>query len=82
LGEILLGGLASGKGGDGRSFCNAVFGFVPSFEKGERGRILHIVAPMIRKRLNDKLLARADWVERVLQLHDQLLGRVRRAVDC
>jgi hypothetical protein len=37
---------------------------------------------VIRERLNSNLLARVHWAQRVLELHGQLLGRARSAIDC
>jgi hypothetical protein len=72
-------------------FRDAVLAMLPLFEKGEHGRILHTVAPVIRKNLNVEesmlFLQTIEWCERVkfervLALHEAMLGRARRGIDC
>jgi TPR repeat protein len=69
----------------------AVVGLLSSFEKGERGRILHAVGALIRNNLDivSCLLFRKSIpldecrkLKRVVALHDAMLGRARRAIDC
>jgi hypothetical protein len=84
---------AAERGINERPFCEVhVMQFLlPTFERGENSRILHVVAPVIRKHLDveksevfgcgftqDKMA----MLLRVLELHDQLTGVVRRSVDC
>jgi hypothetical protein len=73
------------------SFCDVVLAMLPLFEKGEHGRILHTVAPVIRKNLNveeSKLFGEPidSWerskFKQVLELHEAMLMRARRAIDC
>jgi hypothetical protein len=73
------------------SFRDAVLGLLVVFERCEHGRILHTVAPVIRAHLHlaDRMLfgASVDEVEvkkftLVLDLHDAMLGRARRAIAC
>jgi hypothetical protein len=68
-----------------RLFCEKIIEMLPSFEKGELGRILHTVAPVVRKRhdgawvggfVDMKELAR---LRRVVTLQ---LERAREAVAC
>jgi hypothetical protein len=71
-------------------FWNAVFGLLPSFEKGESGRILHIAAPVIRVGLrweeesyglHDECRNQAKQ-KRLIELHETMLLRARRAIAC
>jgi hypothetical protein len=73
------------------SFCDVVLAMLPLFEKGEHGRILHAVAPVIRKNLEveeSKLFGEPiEWYvsskfKRVLELHEAMLMRARGAIDC
>jgi hypothetical protein len=72
-------------------FCRAARKLLPSFEKVENGRILHAVAPVIRRhcdvtrgeifghhRSESQLLK----LRRVLELHEAMLGRAARAIGC
>jgi hypothetical protein len=65
-------------------FCTNVFARVPWFAVGEQGRILHIAAPAFRSRSNTLHVADVykEDLRRVLELHDSMLGRARRAIDC
>jgi hypothetical protein len=82
-------GRAAARGLRGDYFYDAVRRLLPSFEKGEFGRILHTAAPVIRKQLAEHQLPEsqssevlmASW-QCVLELHDAMLGRARRALDC
>jgi hypothetical protein len=69
-------------------FSQSVVGLLPSFEKGELGRVLHTVAPVIAKRLGAVgtheygfRLVESECA-RILQLHGAMLDRARRAIDC
>jgi hypothetical protein len=78
-------GFAVARGHDRSAFGNALFGLVPSFERGENGRILHTAAPVIRgflsgpRELGDY---ERERFEQMIELHDAMLGRARRAIDC
>jgi TPR repeat protein len=64
-----------------------IIGFLPSFEKGELGRILQLAVPLIRKSF---AYAVPDWpteqpqVDQLLrvELHEAMLDRVRQAIAC
>jgi hypothetical protein len=74
--------------------CCDVADKLPSFERGECGRILSTAAPTVRKSLNkwkadnsflyaiDKRGVAIAHLERVIELHTAMLGRARRAIDC
>jgi hypothetical protein len=77
--------------GQGLWLSAAVVRLLPSFERGELGRILHVSTPTIRANLNvaDREMFHCSIgedemgrVQRVIALHDAMLGRARRAVDC
>jgi hypothetical protein len=64
---------------------------LPSFAKGENGRILHTVAPVICANLNvakrevfgDPITSvEAKQPQQVMELHDTMLRRARRAIAC
>jgi TPR repeat protein len=75
------------------SYVNKVRALLSLFENRALGRILHTVAPVIARNLdiwlNDKgnqgirlgALEKTQ-LERVLQLHEAMLGRARVAIDC
>jgi hypothetical protein len=79
-----------------QTFCKAVVRLLPWFERGELGRILHTVAPVIRTGMAIQGVTltfvtvygrtiRYDQVvqlERVVALHVAMLGRVKQAIDC
>jgi hypothetical protein len=69
----------------------AVLQLLPSFEKGELGRVLHIVAPVLMKKIEaaqrGEALSRTERkdlvkYQRVVELHCAMLVRARRAIDC
>jgi hypothetical protein len=70
--------------------CVEVNRLWPRFEKGELGRILHTVAPVVRSicvgDLNVNVVSpsvrRSGMLERVLELHEAMLRRARRAIAC
>jgi hypothetical protein len=76
------------------SLCSDVAKLLPSFERGECGRILSIAVPVIRKNLetwkrHEAFLRAIDrgrftvvQVERVIELQKAMLGRARAAIDC
>jgi hypothetical protein len=84
-------GRAAMRGVERDKFYKDIFKSLPAFEKGNRLRILHTVAPVVKITLDD---ARQSWfgktaaganmgkLERVVQLHEAMLGRARRAIDC
>jgi hypothetical protein len=74
--------------------CRDVACLLPYFKRGECGRILSTVAPVIRKNLEEwnaggvflktrafRVVERLD-MERVLELHTAMLARARSAIDC
>jgi hypothetical protein len=72
-------------------FVDALQELLPLFETAQHGRILHTVAPVVRKGLSaqsetlfDNCLRKdeLDNLERVLVLHDAMLERARRAIAC
>jgi hypothetical protein len=72
-------------------FRGVVLDLLPSFEKGEHGRILHTVAPVIERNLDideEDLFGKAVDVkaienfERVIELHAGMLGRAKAAIAC
>jgi hypothetical protein len=75
--------------GFGNSFCRTVVErLLPRFEKGEMGRALHVVAlvlPVVLKvGVADDPISEetARGCERVLELHEAMVGRARLAIDC
>jgi hypothetical protein len=67
-------------------FCRAVLGLIPSFETGEHGRILHLVAPVLRvvvdRRQSSSLKVEDELgaAPRVAELHAAMLTRAREAI--
>jgi hypothetical protein len=64
---------------------------VPSFERGENGRILHTVAPVLRDcpsvmgdlEMQGSLSSgEVAALTRVVKMHEEMLGRAKRAIDC
>jgi hypothetical protein len=82
------------EGGFEEELLRDVASLLPSFERGECGRILHTVAPVVAQQLRlwkeggvfvcvfQEGRATVAKFERVLDLHGAMLGRARRAVDC
>jgi TPR repeat protein len=74
------------RGTDRRNVCEAVLDLLPLFERGELGRVLHTVTRLARH----VVAAQPVWVsvsdmnkyQRVVELHEAMLGRARRAIDC
>jgi hypothetical protein len=68
-------------------FC-AIGALLPSFERGENGRILHTVVPVVRnsanlrERLDSVFCFRQAVTDRLLGVHDAMLGRARAAIAC
>jgi hypothetical protein len=83
---------AVAKGHYGLCFCDRVLWRMPQFEQGRDSRILHIAAQTIRVAdcdLATKLVfgermsrKRVRMLQRLLELHDVLLGRAREAIGC
>jgi hypothetical protein len=73
-----------------RRLCDALIQLLPSFEAREKGRILHAAAPALRLTIEDAAaevhgeLRAEKWekLQRVVALHDALLGCARQAIDC
>jgi hypothetical protein len=68
-----------------------VMRLLPLFEKGEKGRILHLFAPLLmigldadNKTMFGNTVSRymVRSVQRVFLLHDAMLARARRAIAC
>jgi hypothetical protein len=83
-------GCAGSRGFDS-PFVGTVLTLVPTFETGELGRVLHTVAPFIRKNLDCSLrtmfrsvLGRTEMesFQLVVKLHDAMLERAARAIAC
>jgi hypothetical protein len=83
------------EGGFGKTtLCGDIAKLLPSFERGKCGRILSIAAPAIWRSLHVR--NQEEWfkmaidrghftvgrLERVLELHDAMMCRARRAIDC
>jgi TPR repeat protein len=78
------------KGRAHRELLSQVIRLLPLFERGEHGRILHIVGPVIANGLD----AVGQWfgialpedevakLKRVIELHGAMLECARRAIDC
>jgi TPR repeat protein len=83
---------AASRGVHVQELCNAILYLLPSFEKGENSRILHIVTPVVTNNLrecrwlNDPGLklseADASQLQRAVVLCDAMIGRARAAVAC
>jgi hypothetical protein len=65
--------------------------WMPVFEGGRNGRVLHTIAAVLRRNLNvteptvfGRSLSAAGWesIMQVLALHDGMLNRARAAIDC
>jgi hypothetical protein len=83
-------GLAAERGWDGM-FRDSVLPLVTSFEKGECGRILHTVGPVISRNLDAAKCAFFRFkldpddcrkLERLVALYDAMMGRARGAIHC
>jgi hypothetical protein len=75
-------GRAAARGYNVYEFREHVAALLPSFEKGELGRVLHVVCPVIRKGLEAAKQKPIDdlqnnQLQRVLELHGAMLGRAR-----
>jgi hypothetical protein len=76
----------------------AALGFLPSFEQGRNGRILHTIAPVLAPLLRDNIdnigsctriifgmycvAETVTKLQRVIELHAAMVWRARRAIDC
>jgi hypothetical protein len=78
-------------GGWAFPFCNGVLSLLPSFENGASSRILHTVAPYIRKNVDaekklvfggDRFDDRIPELLRVVELHEAILRRAKEAIVC
>jgi hypothetical protein len=75
-----------------RAFCEAAVRLLPLFEKGDCGRILHTVAPVLEQLvdfthgfvLGDTTADDGDIaaLKAVVQLHEAMLNRARLAIAC
>jgi hypothetical protein len=71
-----------------KELCEAVERLCPRLERGELGRILHTVAPVVRLVCVGELtdgsmpVRSLEMLERVLELHEAMLRRARRAIAC
>jgi TPR repeat protein len=68
-----------------------VLSLLPWFERREHGRILHTVAPLIRRHIAAQVDPASDegfsdeetsQLKRVLELHDEMCARARVAIHC
>jgi hypothetical protein len=65
-----------------------IIAFLPSFEMGELGHVLHLAAHLICKMFSHAVpdwptgQPEVDQLLRVIELHDAMLGRVRDATAC
>jgi hypothetical protein len=79
-------GRAALQGRKKQSFCIDALRLLPSFEKGELGRILHTVAPVVRKIFDvAKKVPGRDELSKfapMLELHEAMVKRARQAIDC
>jgi hypothetical protein len=84
-------GRAEHRAFNGDFFRRSIYELAPLFERGEHGRILHTVGPVIRKHLDvaERTLftvteseEHIQQCQRVLELYDAMLGRARAAIDC
>jgi hypothetical protein len=85
--------LAAAKGYNVVEFCESVLALLPRFKKGDSdsGRILLFAAPVVRanvdgakKELCGRPVPQRSWenVQRLLRLHEAMINRARRAIDC
>jgi hypothetical protein len=84
-------GRASTRGFGGQLFAANVVRLLPLFEKDELCLVLHTVAPVIRARFDvssctafnlSVTKGMSDKLRRILELHEAMLQRARRAIDC
>jgi hypothetical protein len=82
---------ATSRGSHSRVVCNSFRTLAEPLERGEMGRALHVLAPVVRKnlvvaerRLFREPLSETDIsrLQRVLQLHAAMLECARSAVRC
>jgi hypothetical protein len=68
--------------------CLAMSALLPLFEQGQHSRIVHEVAPVIRRNLEANLAdgfieeGTAQELRRVLKVHDAMTSRAKEAVAC
>jgi hypothetical protein len=84
-------GRAASRGVERQSFSYSALPLLPFFESGAHGRILHTVAPLIRRScsfeegsvygyaVTEDTMAK---VQRLLFLHGAMLGRAKQAIAC
>jgi hypothetical protein len=80
-------GRAAAKGYNVDAFCESVLTLLPAFKKSQLSRVLHTVGPVIRGMLSgpgERLIQgrRLADLQRILELHNAMLGRARGAIDC
>jgi hypothetical protein len=84
-------GRGARRGGSGIALCSAGIHLLPLFEKGELNRVLHTIAPVVRRNFSvahrtaygEALSAsKVESLQRVLALHDAMLLPVKLAVAC
>jgi hypothetical protein len=69
-------------------FCSAVCDLAPLFQQGQHSRIVHEVAPVIRKNLDSDVASyrieepMARELRRVLKVHEVMTARGRDAIAC
>jgi hypothetical protein len=87
--RFLWHGRAAMWGENGRPFLNSVLRLFASFARGENGRVLHTVVPVMQSCLATPELLGVELhgVERrqlnvLLELHEAMLGRAREAIAC
>jgi hypothetical protein len=77
--------------GFGFDFLHALGPLEALFEEGELGRVLHTVAAVLRAHVDfaehtiggERITEQqVEIAQRLVELHDAMLGRARRAIDC
>jgi hypothetical protein len=67
---------------DSTPFWEIVFQVLPSFEKGEKSRILHTVVQFIKEDPKWRGRVGRPKLQRMLDLHEAILDRARLAIAC
>jgi TPR repeat protein len=86
-------GRAVAQGHSANFFCDSVLRLLPSFERGELGRILHTVVPSIQRHLEAEKPTKKVFghrgsreemanLQRMIQLHKTMLASARQAITC
>jgi hypothetical protein len=73
---------AESRGFGVRNICDTILQLLPFFEEDRLGRILHIVAPMVRKQRPNGESVKGRKLQRILALHEAMPANTRRAIDC